>query len=197
MASGKWDISGIALILDIWFLFLSDGHSYCVSVALGQRNKTQPQKPQFNSQEGRTHTRQLFWYCELLVGHHWGERCSAYLCLFLRLKFRSAIGASHYPAFTGNCQTISHTLHSLCTQWMERMRCEVSPLSRVTARSWKIKIRNRKCVAWLQRSEISVAWYFISLTSGFCSCRMTAVTMYPWPNGQRSKTQPQKPQFKS
>ena len=32
--------------------------------------------------------------------------------LLLRLKFRSARVASRHPAFTGNCQTISHTPHS-------------------------------------------------------------------------------------
>ena len=30
-------------------------------------------------------------------------------CLLLRLKFRNARGASHHPAFMGNCLTISHT----------------------------------------------------------------------------------------
>ena len=29
------------------------------------------------------------------------------------LKFRSARGASHHPAFMGNCRTISHTFYSL------------------------------------------------------------------------------------
>ena len=33
-------------------------------------------------------------------------------CLLLRLKFRSARGASRHPAFMGYCQTISHTPHS-------------------------------------------------------------------------------------
>ena len=31
----------------------------------------------------------------------------------LRLKFWSARGASHHPAFMGNCRTISHTFYSL------------------------------------------------------------------------------------
>ena len=30
-------------------------------------------------------------------------------CLLLRLKCRSARGASHHSAFMGNCPTISHT----------------------------------------------------------------------------------------
>ena len=34
-------------------------------------------------------------------------------CLLLRLKFQSARGASHHPAFTGNYETISHTFYSL------------------------------------------------------------------------------------
>ena len=33
-------------------------------------------------------------------------------CLLLRLKSRSAKGASNHPAFMGNCRTISHTFHS-------------------------------------------------------------------------------------
>ena len=32
------------------------------------------------------------------------------------IKIRSARGASHYPAFMGNCQTISHTFLGLSTQ---------------------------------------------------------------------------------
>ena len=36
------------------------------------------------------------------------------LCLFLRLKSRSAKGASHHPAFMGNSPTISHTGYSCC-----------------------------------------------------------------------------------
>ena len=39
--------------------------------------------------------------------------CNNPFRLLLRLKFRSARGASHYPAFMGNCQTISHTFYSL------------------------------------------------------------------------------------
>ena len=50
------------------------------------------------------------------------------------------------------------------------MRCEVSPLPRVSARSGKIKIRDKKRGAWLPGNEISVVWYFISLTSHFYSC---------------------------
>ena len=65
------------------------------------------------------------------------------------------------------------------------MRCEFRLLPRVIARSWKIKSKDEIRVAWLQGSEISMEWYFISLTSRFCSCRMTAVTVYPLPNGQR------------
>ena len=34
-------------------------------------------------------------------------------CLLLWLKFWSARGASRYPAFMGNCQTISHMFYSL------------------------------------------------------------------------------------
>ena len=30
-------------------------------------------------------------------------------CLLLRLKSQSTKGASHHPAFMGNCLTISHT----------------------------------------------------------------------------------------
>ena len=30
-------------------------------------------------------------------------------CLLLRLKSRSETGASHHPAFIGNCRTITHT----------------------------------------------------------------------------------------
>ena len=33
-------------------------------------------------------------------------------CLLLQLKSRSPRGASHHPAFMGNCQTISHTFYS-------------------------------------------------------------------------------------
>ena len=44
------------------------------------------------------------------------EKCSRqkrnWSRLLLRLKFRSARGASRHPAFMGNCQTISHTPHS-------------------------------------------------------------------------------------
>ena len=36
-------------------------------------------------------------------------------CLLLRLKFRSARGAFHHPAFMGNCPTISHTFFALST----------------------------------------------------------------------------------
>ena len=34
-------------------------------------------------------------------------------CLLLQWKAQSVRGASHHPAFMGNCQTISHTFYSL------------------------------------------------------------------------------------
>ena len=39
---------------------------------------------------------------------------------------------------------------------MKEMRCELSPLPEVSARIWKIEIRGKKCVALLQKSEMSV-----------------------------------------
>ena len=59
----------------------------------------------------------------------------------------------------------------------------------------KIEINDKKCEALLQGSEISVRLHFMSLILGFYSCRMAAVSVYPWASGQRNKSQPQGPQF--
>ena len=37
-------------------------------------------------------------------------------------KILGAGGASHHPAFMGNCRTISYMLYSPTTQWMKEMR---------------------------------------------------------------------------
>ena len=58
------------------------------------------------------------------------------------------------------------------------MKCESSPLLWVIPRIWKIEIRDKKCVALLQGSEMLVRLHFMSLILGFWSCGMAAVTVY-------------------
>ena len=41
-------------------------------------------------------------------------------------------------------------------QSMKEISCEFSPLPGVSARIWKIEIRDKKCVALLQGNEMSV-----------------------------------------
>ena len=61
---------------------------------------------------------------------------------------------------------------------------------------WKIEIRDRKCAALLQGSEMSAGdIHFISLRLGLGSCQMATLVVSPWSSGQRNKTQLLKPQF--
>ena len=64
-------------------------------------------------------------------------------CLLLRVKLRSARGASHHPNFMGNCaraQIISRRFPIvLSTHWMKEMRCEFSPLPGVSVRIWNLE----------------------------------------------------------
>ena len=43
-------------------------------------------------------------------------------CIFLRINSRMARGASHHPAFMGNCPTISHTFSAISTQCMNLLK---------------------------------------------------------------------------
>ena len=65
------------------------------------------------------------------------------LCLWL--KYRSARGASHHPAFIDNCPTVRHTFLALSTQWMSSLsmvwRRGVSP------RFYLIVL----CLVWINR----------------------------------------------
>ena len=102
-------------------------------------------------------------------------------------------GASHHSAFMGNCWTISHMFCSLIYPVDEGN--EVAWGQSKDLKFWKVKIMGKKCVAWLQRSEISVGRHVISLILRFYSCGMAAVAEPPWPSGQCNNTQPQRPQF--
>ena len=124
-------------------------------------------------------------------------RKSPVSCLLLQLKFRSPRGASHHPAFVGNCQTISHTFYSLIYPADEGNEVWIQSIAWGRVQEfgiWKIEIRDKKCVTLLGGSEMSVGWHFISLILGFWSCRMAAVAVSPWPSDQHNKTQPLKPQ---
>ena len=115
-------------------------------------------------------------------------------CLLLRLKFRSARGASCHPAFIDNGQTISHTSHSPTSGWRKQSVFKVNSIHCLGSVQefgiLKTENRDKKRVALLQRSEMPVGWYFISLILGLSSCQTAADVTSPWPNGQRIRFQP-------
>ena len=81
-----------------------------------------------------------------------GGRSSGFSCvtpvvgiLYLWLKYWRASGASHHPAFMGNCPTVSHAFLALPTQWIKS-----------SSREWRRGVSSRfhlivLCLVWIKR----------------------------------------------
>ena len=61
-------------------------------------------------------------------------------CLLLQRKSWSKRGASHHPAFMGNCPTISHTFSALSTQWVNHVLLQ-----------WVLPQESVLCLMWIKR----------------------------------------------
>ena len=46
-----------------------------------------------------------------------------------------------------------------------------------------MEVRDRKCVALLQGSEMSAGWHFRNVILGLDCCRIAILTICLWPNG--------------